>query len=304
MSAAEVFLLIGAGVLAGVASTVASLASVVSYPVLLAIGLPPVSANVTNTVALVFTAAGAAAGSRRELSGQGSRVRQLGLVTAAGGTAGAALLLLSPARAFEAAAPFLIGAAALLLIVQPRIAGLTARPGGERSLVLRAAMFAVAVYVGYFGAAGGNRNLAVLTAMLELPLARINAVKNVVSGLANAAAAVAFAVFGPVQWAVAAPLAAGFLLGGWIGPALVRRLPARVLRVFIGACGVVLAVILGVRTFLTAWRPDGRQRSGAAQRRIIAIRALIWSAVACGSGGPPQARRRSAWMTPCGWPVR
>ena len=249
MSVAEVFVLTGAGVLAGVASTVASLASVVSYPVLLAIGLPPVSANVTNTVALVFTAAGAAAGSRQELSGQGHRVRRLGLVTAAGGTAGAALLLLSPAQAFEAAAPCLIGAAALLLIVQPRIAGLTARPDGEHSLVLRAAMFAVAVYVGYFGAAGGIGMLTVLTAMLELPLARINAVKNVVSGLANAAAAVGFAVFGPVQWAAAAPLAAGFLIGGWIGPALVRRLPAGALRVFIGICGLVLAVILGARTY-------------------------------------------------------
>jgi uncharacterized membrane protein YfcA len=249
VSVAEVMVLAGAGVLAGVASTVAALASVVSYPVLLAIGLSPVSANVTNTVALVFTAAGAAAGSRPELSGQGTRVLRFGLVTMAGGTAGAALLLLSPPRAFEVAAPCLIGTAALLLIVQPRIAGLTARPGGERSLVLRAAMFGVAVYIGYFGAAGGILMLTVLTAMLELPLARINAVKNVVSGLANAAAAVGFALFGPVQWAVAAPLAVGFLIGGWIGPALVRRLPAGALRVFIGICGLVLAVILGARTY-------------------------------------------------------
>ncbi len=173
----------------------------------------------------------------------------LGVLTAAGGTAGAALLLLSPPRAFEVAAPCLIGVAALLLIVQPRIAGLTARPGGERSLLLRAAVFAVAVYIGYFGTAGGILMLTVLLAMLELPLARINAVKNVVSGLANAAAAIGFAVFGPVRWAAAVPLAAGFLIGGWIGPALVRRLPAGALRVFIGSCGLVLAVILGVRTY-------------------------------------------------------
>jgi len=249
VSPAEIFALIGTGILAGVASTVASLASVVSYPVLLAFGLPPVSANVTNTVALVFTGAGAAAGSRRELAGQGARVRRLGLVTAAGGAAGAALLLLSPPRAFQFVAPCLIGAASLLLIVQPMITGLAARPDGERSPLLRAALFAVAVYVGYFGAAGGILALAVLTAMLELPLARINAVKNVVSGLANATASVGFAVFGPVQWAAAAPLAAGFLIGGWIGPALVRRLPAGALRLVIGVCGVVLAVILGVRTY-------------------------------------------------------
>jgi uncharacterized membrane protein YfcA len=245
----EVLALIAAGVAAGVASTVASLASVVSYPVLLAFGLPPVSANVTNTVALVFTGAGAAAGSRQELAGQRGRVARLGLVTAAGGAAGAALLLLSPAQAFQAVAPVLIGAASLLLMVQPMISGLTARPDGERSLALRAALFAVAVYVGYFGAAGGILALTVLTAMLDMPLARINAVKNVVSALANATASVAFAVFGPVDWAAAAPLAAGFLLGGWLGPALVRRLPAKPLRIVIGAGGLTLAVILGVRTY-------------------------------------------------------
>lgn len=249
MSLAEIFALTGAGILAGVASTVASLASVVSYPVLLAFGLPPVSANVTNTVALVFTGAGAAAGSRQELAGQGARVRRLGVITAAGGGAGAALLLLSPASAFEAAAPGLIGAASLLLIIQPVITSLSGRPAGEHSPVLRAALFAVAVYVGYFGAAGGILALAVLTAMLDLPLARINAVKNVVSGLANAAASVGFAVFGPVQWAAVAPLAAGFLIGGWIGPALVRRLPAPALRIAIGCCGLILAVALGVRTY-------------------------------------------------------
>jgi uncharacterized membrane protein YfcA len=245
----DIFVLLGAGVLAGIASTVASLASVVSYPVLLALGLPPVSANVTNTVALVFTGAGAAAGSRQELAGQGTRLRRLGVVTALGGGCGAALLLLSPASTFQFVAPCLIGAASVLLIVQPMITGLTARPSGEHSRPLRAALFAVAVYVGYFGAAGGILMLAVLSAMLDQALPRINAVKNVVSGLANAAAAAGFALFGPVRWSAAVPLAAGFLLGGWIGPALVRRLPARALRVAIGACGLILAVALGSRTY-------------------------------------------------------
>ena len=249
VSTLAILALVGAGALAGVASTVASLASVVSYPVLLALGLPPVSANVTNTVALVFTGAGAAAGSRRELAGQGRLVRRLGALTAAGGAAGAALLLVTPASAFEAVAPLLIGAASLLLIVQPRISGLTARPGGERSWRLRAALAGVAVYVGYFGAAAGILLLVILTAMLDQSLPRINAVKNVVSGMANAAAAVGFALFGPVRWAAVAPLAAGFLLGGWIGPALVRRLPARLLRTGIGVGGLVLAVRLGIDAY-------------------------------------------------------
>ena len=249
VSTAAILALLGAGTLAGMASTVASLASVVSYPVLLALGLPPVSANVTNIVALVFTGAGAAAGSRRELAGQGRLVLRLGALTAAGGAAGAALLLLTPASAFEAVAPVLIGAASLLLIVQPVISGLAARPGGERSWRLRAALAGVALYVGYFGAAAGILLLVVLTAMLDQSLPRINAIKNVVSGMANAAAAVGFALFGPVRWAAVAPLAAGFLLGGWIGPALVRRLPAQGLRVGIGLGGLILAVRLGLGAY-------------------------------------------------------
>ena len=249
VSLLAILVLFGAGVLAGVASTVASLASVVCYPVLLALGLPPVSANVTNTVALVFTGAGAAAGSRRELAGQGPLIRRLVPLAVAGGAAGAALLLLTPASAFERVAPILIGGASLLLIVQPWIRGMSARPGGEHSWPLRGALAAVAVYVGYFGAAAGILLLAVLTAMLDQPLARINAVKNVLNMFANAVAAVAFAIFGPVRWAAVVPLAAGFLVGGWIGPALVRRIPGQALRIAIGVGGVILAVRLGLDAY-------------------------------------------------------
>ena len=226
VTVADLLLLLVTGIAAGIVSTVASLASVVSYPVLLALGLPPLSANVTNTVSLLFTGVGAAAGSRPELAGQGGRIRRLGLVTALGGAAGAALLLLTPARTFEAAAPILIGAASLLLLLQAALPAPDAgHPGRERNPFLIAALFCVAIYVGYFGAAGGILLLVVLTPMLTEPLARTNAIKNVVSGLANAVAAVAFALFGPVRWVAVLPLAAGFLIGGRIGPILVA-LPA------------------------------------------------------------------------------
>jgi uncharacterized membrane protein YfcA len=246
--AAEVALL-AVGVLAGVVSTVASLASVVSYPALLALGLGPVSANVTNTVALMFTAVGAAAGSRPELTGQGQRVIRLGLLTATGGGAGAALLLLTPARGFELIAPVLIALGSLIILRRP----VPARPahpvGGWLS---QAGVFAVAVYIGYFGAAGGVLMLAVLIRLFSQPLARTNALKNVISGLANGVAGVGFAIFGPVQWAAALPLAMGFMIGGWIGPALVRRMPAAGLRVFIGICGLAVAARLGI----SAYRPS------------------------------------------------
>jgi uncharacterized protein len=251
--------LLGVGVLAGIVSTVASLASVVSYPALLALGLPPVTANVTNTVALMFTAVGAAGGSRPELAGQGYRVRTLGVLTAAGGGAGAALLLLTPARGFEYAAPLLIAAGSLILLrrqAPPALPGhdseLSHDDGddGERTgWLARAAVFGVAVYIGYFGAAGGILMLAVLFRMYAQSLARTSALKNVISGLANAVAGIGFAIFGPVRWAAALPLAAGFLVGGWIGPSLVRRLPARGLRIFIGISGLAVAIRLGVSTY-------------------------------------------------------
>jgi uncharacterized membrane protein YfcA len=265
VTAAEAVALIGAGITAGMISTVASLASVVSYPALLAFGLPPLAANMTNTVALLFTGAGAAAGSRPELTGQGARVCRFGLVTALGGGAGAALLLGTPASAFERAAPVLIAAASLVLLAQPGRGGPARADGGqeaqagpgprpcrpcrERSPFLLSVLFCVAVYVGYFGAAGGILLLAVLTTMLPEPLARTNAIKNAISGLANAVAAVAFAVLGQVDWAVVAPMAAGFLIGGWTGPILVRRLPGGVLRVVVGLCGLGVAVKLGLSAY-------------------------------------------------------
>lgn len=242
-------ILFGIGVLAGVVSTVVSLASVVSYPALLALGLPALSANVTNTVALVFTAVGAAAGSQRELTGQRSRVLRLGLLTALGGATGAVLLLVTPSRAFELIAPWLIAGASLILLLQPKAKRLGERSTGERSRPLRLALFTVAVYTGYFGAAGGILTLAVLAAMIDLPLVRVNAVKNVIAGLANGVAALGFALFGPVRWDAVVPLAAGFLVGGWIGPALVRRLPGEALRVIVAVCGVAVAVKLGIDSY-------------------------------------------------------
>jgi uncharacterized membrane protein YfcA len=249
VTVAEVFVLIGVGILAGIVSSVASLASVVSYPALLALGLPPLSANVTNTVSLLFTGVGATAGSRPELAGQWRKAGRLGLVTALGGAAGAGLLLATPARTFEDVAPFLIGGASLVLILQSLREPDPGSASRERSPLLLAALFVVAVYVGYFGAAGGIMLLAVLTPILAEPMARTNAVKNVVSGLANAVAAVGFALFGPVRWAFVAPLAAGFLIGGWTGPFLVRRLPGRPLRIFIACCGLALAVKLALSAY-------------------------------------------------------
>jgi uncharacterized membrane protein YfcA len=251
MRLSEALVLLAAGTAGGVFSTVVAIASLVSYPVLLALGVPPLAANMTNTVSLVLTGAGSVAGSRPELAGQGRLVLRLGAVTALGGAAGAAVLLLTPASAFTVAVPVLIGIASLVLLVQPRIRMLKppSVPGNRHRLALGAALFAVAVYVGYFGAAAGVLLLVALTAMISEPLVRVNAIKNAVSGAANATAAVCFALFGDVRWKLVVPLAAGFLIGGWIGPKIARRVPAGALRVFVSLCGIGLAVKLGLSAY-------------------------------------------------------
>jgi uncharacterized membrane protein YfcA len=252
--------LVGAGVVAGVLSTVVGLASLVSYPALLLFGLPPVAANVTNTVALVATGVGAVAGSRTELAGQGRLVVRLCGVSALGGAAGALLLLSTPARLFEVVVPGLIAGASVLMLLGPRLRRAPAAPSGDKPAPPSAgdappggrargylAVAPVGLYGGYFGAAAGVLMLAVLTLMLaDQPLARTNAAKNATLGAANIAASVIFAATGPVRWTAAAALAIGSLIGGWVGPAVVRRLPAGPLRVLIALGGLGLAVKLAL----------------------------------------------------------
>ncbi|GAA3421217.1 sulfite exporter TauE/SafE family protein [Streptosporangium vulgare] len=239
---AQVLGLLGAGTLAGVVGTVVSLASIVSYPALLAFGLPPLTANVTNTVALTFHGVGAVLGSRPELAGQGGRVLRLGVMTLLGGAVGSALLLMTPSDTFEAIAPWLIVVASLLLARPPR-AG--AGFGGEDGWAARAALFGVAVYIGYFGAAGGILMFAVLSAVLDQTPVRVNAIKSVVSSMANGVATIGFALFGPVEWSAVAPLSLGFFLGGLLGPPIARRLPGRALRLGAAVCGLLVAIKLG-----------------------------------------------------------
>lgn len=239
-----------AGVGAGLSGSMAGLASLFSYPALLAVGLPAVSANVTNTLALIFSSLGSIAGSRRELVGQGQVVRRFALLTAAGGAAGAALLLVTPAGTFEAVVPVLVGGASIVLLLQPRIRAAVARTGEHgRSPAVLAGMVAVAVYGGYFGAAAGVLLLALLLVALPVSLLQGNAIKNVLLGLANAVAALGFAAFGPVDWWAVLPVAAGALAGARLGPVIARRLPTTALRVGIALAGLGLAVELAV----TAW---------------------------------------------------
>jgi uncharacterized membrane protein YfcA len=246
--------LVLAGVGAGLTGSVAGLASVVSFPALIAFGLPPVTANVTNTVALFGVTGGTIAGSQRELRGQGRRVVKLAAVSAAGGGAGAALLLLTPAEAFEAVVPWLVVLGSILLLARDRLrAWAVARSGTgpmlqgtSRTVVWGAVVLALGVYGGYFGAGVGIIALAVMAVERTEPLAVTNAVKNIATGAANGAAAIAYLVFAPVDKTAALALGAGAILGGLVGPAIVRVAPETPLRWIVASAGLLLALWLAI----------------------------------------------------------
>jgi uncharacterized membrane protein YfcA len=233
-----------AGVAAGTVSVLVSLASLISYPALLAVGLPPVAANVTNTVSLVFTGIGAGLGSRRELIGQGPVIARLAVAGVVGGAAGAGLLLVLPERTFELVAPLLIAGASVLLLVQPRLKAMRAARTARLSPSSAAVYGATAVYTGYFGAAGGILAFVALTRVIDRPFHDVNAAKNLLAAGSNGAAAIVFALLGPVHWLAVLPLAAGLFTGGLIGPAIARRVPAPVLRVVVAVCGLAVAAAL------------------------------------------------------------
>jgi uncharacterized protein len=239
-------LLIG-GVGSGLTGTIAGLASLISYPVLLAAGIPPVAASMTNTVALLAAPIGTVGGARHELRGQRRRILRASVICAAGGITGGVLLKSTPSAAFEVIVPFLIILGALALLFREGLRDWYTRPGRRPPLVV--AIFLIGIYGGYFGAAAGVLLLAAMAVASVEPFAVTNAVKTVVLGAANLAAAILYALTGPVHWLAAALLGAGCLIGSWIGPAVVRRSPERPLRIVIAVAAVGLAIYLWWQAF-------------------------------------------------------
>jgi uncharacterized membrane protein YfcA len=248
--------LVLAGIGAGLTGSIAGLASLISYPALLATGIPPVTANVTNTAAMVLTGVGSVSASRPELKGQGRRLVPLAVAAVLGGSAGAVLLLLTPSDAFERIVPWLIGGASVAILIQrpPRelaLEGALAHAGRPHrdQWWLPIAVFAISIYGGYFGAAAGVLMLATFLLTTGEGLPRSNAMRNVLLGVANSVAALGFVVFASIAWSAALPLAIGLFLGSLIGPRIVRRAPQTALRRIIALAGLGLAVYLAVEAY-------------------------------------------------------
>jgi uncharacterized protein len=236
--------LASAGVVAGVVGTAGGITSLISYPALLAVGISPFAANVTNAVSLVGSGLGSTLGSQLELADQRRRLRRWAPLAVGGGLSGAALLLLTPAAVFGWIVPFLIAAASVLLLAQPRISAWRyhrAGADGAGEGAAKVAVLLVSAYSGYFGAGAGVLILAVLLLMVDDHLATANALKNAILTVADLLPAVAFALLGPVSWRAAVPLAVGATLGGLVGPRVTRRAPQRELRIAVALTGFGLA---------------------------------------------------------------
>ncbi len=251
MTVLHALAIFGAGIFAGTINTVVGSGTLVTFPVLLAFGYPPVVANVSNTVGLVPGSASGAFGYRRELSGQRRRLLPLAAASLTGGIIGAVLLLSLPSSAFEAIVPVFIAIAVVLIVIQPRLSRRLARgsPDGRRrgraGPVATGVIGLGGVYGGYFGAAQGILNLAVLSLSIDDDLQRLNALKVVLTGLVNLVSGIVFVFAAHVAWGAAGLIAAGSMLGGVLGARVGRRLPPPALRAVGVGVGIWAIVRLG-----------------------------------------------------------
>jgi uncharacterized protein len=248
LSPGEVVAIALAGLAAGTINTVVGSGTLITFPVLLAFGYAPVTANVSNTIGLVPGSVSGAIGYRRELAGQRARVLRFGAMSVAGGITGAVLLLLLPASAFKAIVPAFIAIALVLTVLQPRLNAWLARREIDlerRGAVLAPfAVYLTGVYGGYFGAAQGILLLAILGVALAQDLQRTNALKNVLAGMVNGVAGVYFVFAAHVAWGPAAIIAASSIVGGQLGARYGRRLSPGALRAAIVAVGIFAIVRL------------------------------------------------------------
>ncbi|MEJ3744304.1 sulfite exporter TauE/SafE family protein [Actinomycetes bacterium KLBMP 9797] len=247
MTMIEMLAVLAAGMGAGAINAAVGSGTLITFPVLLAVGLPPVTATVSNALGLIPGSVSAAIGYRRELRGQGRRVAVWCAGAAAGALTGAILLLALPATAFETIVPILVTLALVLVVLQPWIGRRLrerrpAHPGGGP--VLFAGLTVASVYGGYFTAAQGIIYMALMGLRLDEPVQRLNAAKNVIAGVVNTVAALVFLVAADVHWTAVALIAVGSAVGGQVGAAASRRLSPVVLRTIIVVVGVVAIVQL------------------------------------------------------------
>jgi uncharacterized membrane protein YfcA len=241
-----------AGVGAGAINAIVGSGTLITFPTLVALGYPPVTATMSNAVGLVAGGVSGTWGYRRELRGQWDRLRWQIPASLVGAVLGAWLLLHLPEKVFTAVVPVLLIGALILVVLGPRIQDYARRRADDagrsvddvspgRMAALVAGTFAVGVYGGYFTAAQGILLIGVMGALLPESMQRMNGAKNLLSLLVNIVAAVAYTLvaFDRISWEAAGLIAAGSLVGGWLGARYGRRLSPNALRIFIVVVGLI-----------------------------------------------------------------
>lgn len=254
MDAGRLVLLGLAAAVAAIINSVAGGGSLISFPALLALGVPPVIASATNTAALTPGGVSSAVAYRAELRQRWPLTLLFAAFAALGGVVGARVLLAAPPRVFELVVPWLIGGATLLLIVQDRLAkparaGAVRAPTSARVWLVALGFAVIAVYGGYFGAGIGMLTLALLALLGSATLNQQNAMKCVIVASINAAATLYFLVAGRVQLVTALVMAVGAMIGGYSGAAIARRADPRRVRWAVAAIGIGLTLALAVRYY-------------------------------------------------------
>lgn len=248
LSPSHIVLLVLGGLGAGLFNGVAGGGSLISFPLLLALGYPALTANITNTVGIWPGYTASAVGFRNEISGQRDRLVQLGPFAAVGAVAGAILLLTTSSALFRSLAPWLVLGGSILFALQPlllrALGGSEHAPPRTRPLLMVGGTFAASVYGGYFGAGLGVVLLAILGLALPDSILRTSGLRTALSILVNGVAAVVFLVHGGLAWEAVGLLAAGSLVGGWIGARIALSIPAAALRVVVVLVGLATVVKL------------------------------------------------------------
>jgi uncharacterized membrane protein YfcA len=236
-----------AGLWAGLINTVVGSGTLVTFPVLVALGYPPVTATTSNAIGLISGSITGAVGYRSELAGHGHRVVRYAVASLLGAVGGAVLLLSLPPDAFETIAPVLVGISVILVLVQPLLSRrLRDRVAVDRkeSPLLYVLIFLVGVYGGYFTAAQGIMLVGLMGLLLTDPLQRLNAFKNTLTAVVNLVAGLIYAFVAPISWPVVGVLAVSSIVGGVLGASIGRRLSPAVLRGVIVVIGVIAVVHL------------------------------------------------------------
>lgn len=246
-----IYLIFG-GILGGLLSTIASMASLATYPVLLSVGIPPVFANTTNDAALIWTGVGSTLSSLRELKGKWRRVGFYAVFTIIGSALGCFLLIQFPGKIFEKIVPFCIGFSGLMILFSGKthLAHGNEKPKFWIQLVALISLIIAGAYAGYFGAASGVLMLVILNFITDDEFLTVNAMKNIIGALSNLVALIIYMFTEKIYWAAAVPLAIGALIGSYFGPMIMRHIPVKIIRIGIAVLALIQAGYFAYTAYL------------------------------------------------------